>query len=506
MRSMKLLRNIHSCLIIIFLLSGIESINAQVDTLSHFTKSVRYPLDNLRIQLDDIFNDPNFSNATWGVLIKSLKTGEILYKKNENKLFIPASVMKLFTSASSLLLLGSNYHYKTKFYTNGVIKRNKLEGDLIIRGVGDPTFSNRFYNSTDDIFNAWSDSLKLLGITEIAGDIIGDDNLFDDIAFGKGWAWDYEGNWFAAPSSALSFNDNSVDIMIEPSSIDMPAYVSISPQTKFVDIINNVKTVGLSRSDAIRVYRGKGKNLITVYGTIKEDAIPITKYVSVDNPTMYTITTLYDILIENGINILGSPKDFDETLNYESYDGFLHLFTHTSPMLKEIIKEINKNSNNFCAEQLLKTLGMELFGYGSIDNGVKGMTDILKVVGINPANMIIADGSGLSRLNLLTPKQIVSLLNYMYKSNEFENFYESLPIAGIDGTLAGRMSRTATENNVRAKPGYIDGVNSLAGYMKTTDGEKLAFAIIVNNFLVPTNLANYIQDMVCASLANFSRK
>ncbi|MFC2135130.1 D-alanyl-D-alanine carboxypeptidase/D-alanyl-D-alanine-endopeptidase, partial [Bacteroidota bacterium] len=447
----------------------------QSDSLANRGSTNLNPIQEMSIVLDDIFNDPNFDNATWGVLIKSLKTGEVLYKKNENKLFVPASVLKLFTTASSLLLLGSNYQYYTDVYSNGKIQNGILEGDLIIRGTGDPTFSNRFFDRNTDIFESWADSLLQLGIKEISGDIIGDDNLFDDLEFGKGWAWDYESHWFAAPTSALSFNDNSVDISIEPSSVDMPAYFTISPQTKFVDVINNVKTVDQNRRNGIRVYRGRGRNLITVYGNINMNDRSITKFVSINKPTLYFITVLSEVLDSKGIKIKGHPTDFDGNILKENYDDFHFLFRHKSPDLTEIINEINKNSNNFCAEQLIKSLGLELFGSGSIVNGVNGMKDLLNIMGINPDNLVIADGSGLSRLNLLTPNQIVNLLGYMYKSNEFQNFYESLPIAGIDGTLANRMNYEATENNVRAKSGFIEGVNSLAGYLKTADGEQVAF-------------------------------
>lgn len=459
----------------------------------------------LKVQLDEIFNDPNFSGSTWGVLVKSLTSGEILYKRNENKLFVPASVLKLFTTASSLLLLGPEYKYNTEIYTDGKIIDGKLNGNLIIKGKGDPTFSSRFYKECTEVFEMWADSLLAKGIKVIDGDIIGDDNLFDSNGLGKGWSWDYEGKWFAAPTSALSFNDNCVDINVQPTSLDMPAFLEIIPQTKYVDIINNVKTVKPGFNDKIKIFRGRGKNLITVFGGIKNELFPITKHVSVDSPTLYLLTVMSEVFEKKGIVIAGNVTDFSGDIKEDNYDGFIKLFEYKSTSLKNIIREVNKNSNNFCSEQLLKTLGLELFGFGNIENGVKSITDLLNIMGINSRNMVIADGSGLSRLNLLTPRQIVNLLSYMYKSNEFKNFYESLPIAGIDGTLADRMNYSGTENNVRAKSGSIESVNSIAGYIQTADDEPLVFTVIVNNFLVPNSLANYIEDMVCVRLANFSR-
>ena len=137
---------------------------------------------------------------------------------------------------------------------------------------------------------------------------------------------------------------------------------------------------------------------------------------------------------------------------------------------------------------------------------MKEIKNLIKDIGINPENIIIADGSGLSRLNLVTPRQFVDLLSYIYKSEIFRLFYDSLPIAGVDGTLARRMHNTKAENNIRAKTGYIEGVRSICGYAYTADKEPIAFSIIVNNYIVPYALADNLQDLVCLRLANFTRK
>ena len=188
--------------------------------------------------------------------------------------------------------------------------------------------------------------------------------------------------------------------------------------------------------------------------------------------------------------------DINTSLNYQKMKKF---YTTYSPPLKEIIKVINKNSQNFFAEQLLKTIGLEKEGYGTVTNGVKEM-------GINPESMVLVDGSGLSRLNYVTPKQFVTLLNYMYKSKYFIPFYNSLSIAGVDGSLGNRLQNTKAKDKIRAKTGYLEGVRSLTGYAFTLDNEPVAFSIIANNFNVPVKLAENIQDLVCLRLANFKRK
>lgn len=483
------------------------SLFAQKDSMKTSTQPAGYfPLNELRNQLDDTFSDPNFNNAIWGVFIKSLKTGDVIYKKNQDKLFIPASLMKLFTSASSLLLLGSDFEYQTDIYTDGTIENGILKGDLIIRGSGDPTISGRFTEKeSKEIFSNWADSLKSYGINKIEGNIIGDDNIFDDIGLGNGWSWDLKNKWFAAPSGALSFNENLIEIDVRPTKPNFPVSLSQTPETKMYSFANKVITVGDGDNESIEVYKKNGSEIFTLVGTVNEHSQTHKVFIPVENPTQFTVSVFKNILESKGIELGGYATDIDDInreLNYREYEL---LFSHFSFPLKDIIYELNKKSNNFYAEQLLKTLGHEIYNFGTTENGVKACKELFKVMGINPENMVYADASGLSRLNLITPKQVVNLLEYMYKSDEFNSFYESLPIAGMDGTLAERMKKTKAEGKVRAKPGLLNGVRALAGYLKTADNEPFAFSIIVNNYLVPSNLANYIQDLVCLKLVNFTR-
>ncbi len=454
--------------------------------------------------MDDLFNDPNFSNAEWGVVIQSLETGEFFYKRNENKLFIPASDLKLFTTAAGLFLLGPEYRFSTNIYMNGNVDGSVLDGDLVIEGQGDPTISGRFYNNNMfKVYEDWADSLAAMGIDEITGNIIGYDDDFDDKPLGKGWPWDLESYWFEAPSGAISFNDNVVNINVTTDS--NKAVISIEPDVNYMVINNNVQVVDGDSASSIDVYRERGTNLVNVFGVI-HDGDSVQTFVTVNNPTQYAMVVLKKILEERGIEVKGYPIDVDAASEPVSLNMIKKLFTWYSVPFKEIIKVINKNSENFFAEQLIKTIGFEERDFGSIDTGVEAMRSLFQDMGINPDNMVIADGSGLSRLNLVTPKQFVTLLNSMYKSKYFIPFFNSLPIAGVDGTLGKRMKNTKAANKVRAKTGYIDAVRSLSGYAFTGDNEPVAFSIIANNFLVPYKLVDNLQDLVCIRLANFRRK
>ncbi len=465
-------------------------------------------VNELNLQLDDIFNDNSFRNANWGVVIQSLDNGEYFYKRNEDKYFVPASNLKLFTTAAGLLILGSDYRFSTNVFINGYQSGSTLYGDLIIQGRGDPTISGRFYNNDIYyVFDTWIDSLLELGITNIKGNIVGDDNLFEDTGLGTGWSWDYETDWYSAQSSAISFNDNCVDLSIQYDHEKDSVIVKINPNLKNIVILNLVKpTVGSEKTN-VSVVRERGTNVITVSGKMRKDSDSILTYATVQNPTRYAMMVLKNRIEKRGIRVNGYAIDIDNYERLIDSNDLELLFTCYSENLSEIIKVINKGSQNLFAEQLLKTIGLEKMGFGSAANGIAAAKEIFSEIGLNPENIIMVDGSGLSHLNMVTPRQIAELLKYMYSNkNVYADYFNSLPIAGVDGTLGKRMKNTTAENNVRAKTGYIAYVRSLSGYALTGDNEPVAFTMIANNFSVPVKLAENIQDLVCLRLTNFRRK
>ena len=497
-------------LTLVLILVGFLSVFAQEkkDSLKEVPPKYSYStLPEFWNQMDDIFNDPSFSNASWGVLIQSLETGEYFYKRNEDKLFMPASCLKLFTTSAALVLLGPEYRFTTSIFKKGSVDGSILKGDIIVHGRGDPTISGRFYGGDMfRVYNLWADSLLNLGIDEIDGNIVGDDNEFDDKGLGEGWAWDDESYWYSAQTDAISFNDNCVDISVSVNHENRKPRVTVNPNTKYIVIVNEVSIVPNDSVTDIDVYRERGTNIITVSGTIKENSDTVKTFCTVNNPTQYAMVVLKDILEAKGIKVTGFPldvKDLTKPLDYRQADL---LFTNYSVPLREIVKVVNKTSHNFYAEQILKTIGLEEEHFGSAEKGIESEMDIFKDMGINTDALNIVDGSGLSRLNLVAPRHFISLLGYMFKSKHFIPFYNSFPIAGVDGTLIKRMKNTRAEDKVRAKTGYLTSVRSLCGYAYTGDNEPVAFAIIANNFNVPVKLAENLQDLVCLRLANFRRK
>jgi D-alanyl-D-alanine carboxypeptidase/D-alanyl-D-alanine-endopeptidase (penicillin-binding protein 4) len=472
------------------------------------------PEATLHREIHYLVNTPAFANAHWGVAIQSLKTGEYFYLQNENKGFMPASNMKLFTTATAISQLGSDFVFETRVYQNGKLDAaGTLLGDLVVRGVGDPTIGGRYSDSTEPdrmeaVFREWAQKLKNQGVRAIQGNIVGDDNFFSDQPLGFGWSWDDESEWYAAQISALSFNDNCVDIFFDPAGkTDALASFKLYPETDYVSVKNYVTTAVDGLETGIYFNRKRAGNDVTITGSISEKRSNVADWFSVENPTAFFVTVFKKVLIEQGIKISGHAFDIDSLENYQYVlADSTELLRQVSPPLKEIIKTVNKESQNLWTELLLRTLGAKFRGVGDDVHGIEVVKSFLEGVGIAPGGIGIADGSGLSRHNLITPMQVITLLRYMRTHKNSQNYYDSLPIAGIDGTIKHRMAGTAAQNNVHAKTGYINRVRALSGYVTTKDGEEIIFSLIVNNYLVPTSMANNVQDQICARLANFSRK
>lgn len=466
------------------------------------------PLENLRLELEQIFTEPDFVNASWGVAVQSLDNGQYLYLRDADKRFLPASNMKLLTTSAGLGKLGLDFRYQTFLYADGDAGPDSiLKGNLILVGSGDPTFGSRYFNSKNtQVFEDWADSLLAHGIRKIHGNIIGDDNIFDDEILGAGWAWDNESDYYSAQIGGICFFDNCVNVYFATDdSVSAKARYRLEPETEYLQIYQNqVTIVAADEENAITFNRKRGTNLVEVQGTLAKNTKEYQDWVTVDNPTRYAVTVLKETLKAKKIDIVGQVFDIDD-LEFQ-YKKQRRIAVYSSPPLIEIVRIINKVSQNLHAEQLLRTLGAHSSQIGNISTASGVMKAFLVGAGINAETIRIADGSGLSRKNLISPRQVVTLLRYVDKQPFGTTFYESLPIAGVDGTLKSRMVKTRAEKNVHAKTGTLENVRCLSGFITTQDGERLAFSMLLNNFMVPVSVATRIQDLVCERLANFSRR
>ncbi len=466
-----------------------------------------YTYEETQNFIDRQFHDSLFAHAHWGVLIQSIKSGETWYEKNADKMFMPASNEKIPTSASALLTLGSDFTFKTNLYYTGEIVDSVLNGDLIVKGNGDPTFYARFFDDPRDPFFNWADTLLKLGIKRIEGNIIGDDNAFDDQGYGMGWTFSDFDTWYSAESGALQFNENYVDLqIIQPAGLEDTVKIIPNVESEYFNVVNNTTIVDTGRT-RLKIDRPYGANEILVSGNVVVGTDTFERSPSIWNPTLFYTTVLKETFIKKGIQISGAAIDCDNIpyWNFKETDSLL-ILTHKSPPLNEMLKVLMKKSQNLYAETMVKTLGWKETGLGSFKEGKKIVENVLADFGIEPKTYAYRDGSGLSRYNYISPRQIVKILKGMRKSEYWETWKEIQPVAGIDGTLKKRMKGTKAEGNVRAKTGTLSNVRGLSGYLTTSDGEEIVFSFLVNGHLKSSRDTELITDSVLSFIAEYPHK
>lgn len=380
------------------------------------------PLEKLRTDIDAVLQEMLFTTASIGIKVVAVETGEVIYEKNSHKLHHPASTTKLFTAATALSKLGSDYQFETTLYTDAVVN-SKVVGNIYLKGRADPVLQPQ------DLMKL-VDALLQMGVKSIQGDIVVDETYLDAIWEGPGWMWDDRPLWI----SALSIRE------VEPDANTM------------------------SRAFAC------GHLLKTT-------------------------------LMEKGVRLKG--KIVSGTVPSEAH----RVANHLSLPLADLLKLMNKPSDNWIAELLFKTMGAEVMGEpGTWKKGREVVTGFLKEIMDAPPVHRFVDGSGLSRYNLLNAELLTRLLVYMYHNFELmPEFLASLPIAGVDGTLKNRMQGVSAEKVLRAKTGTLSGVSALAGYTVTADDEVFAFGILISHYVGPATSARRIQDKIGNYLAGFSR-
>jgi serine-type D-Ala-D-Ala carboxypeptidase/endopeptidase (penicillin-binding protein 4) len=464
--------------------------------------------------IDQILDQPQFENAFWGALVIDLNTGERIYARNPNKSFLPASLNKLFTSAAALDRLDPEFRYRTELLAEGPVHDGVLQGALIVRGAGDPTIGAPVFGiSGPDLFRQWADSIRNAGIYHIRGDIIGDDNVFDDVPLGTGWSWDDEPYAYAAEVSGLAMNENTVSVVVTAQRPGAPGDVRLEPETDYVQVINRTVTLPRDSSLARRFDRSRGTNIIRLSTRIPAGRTD-TASITVHNPTRYFVHVLRSVLLGEGISVGGRAVDVDDVDVRPDYLATQRVAVHHSPPLREIVRETNKRSQNLYAEHLLKTLGAiqavetGVVGPGTAPSGARSLLSFAARVGADTSRIRIADGSGLSRMNLTTPETTARLLTYIWQFPDNpvrDSFIASLPVGGVDGTLAGRFQSPPALGNVRAKTGTLSGVSGLGGYVASASGTPFAFVLICNHHTLRADAVRAAQDAVVERLSRYRR-
>lgn len=448
--------------------------------------------------IDFILRQSPAQRGFWGIEVVRLRDGRVLFKRNEGQLFMPASNMKLFTTAAALEKLGPDFVFRTTVESDSAPDAAGRLGDLILVGRGDANLGSRilpYHLKTerrvyaDAIFRELADQVASRGIREVQGNLVADDSYFLFEPHGSGWG-EEDLEWgYGAPVSALAFNDNELLLHVQPGSMPgIPAQVSLAPLGDYYQINSRLETSAKDTREHINVERAEGSKQLDIWGQVPFGASVDDDTVSIDNPPLLIGEMFRNLLEERGIKVRGQVlvkhSNRMDTVAMAapviSPDHRIVLAEHVSFPLSEDIKVTNKVSQNLHAEMLLRTLGRQVENIGSSATGLDALKNFAAEVGIPHDEFYFTDGSGLSRKALVAPEAVIKLLEHMAKSPYFNVYLDSLPVAGVDGTLSRRLENTPAEGAIHAKTGTITHVNALSGYMDLPSGEQLAFSIFGN--------------------------
>ena len=505
-------------------------------------KLIPAKLADLRSRIDEIVRQPALEPGFFAVKIVSLDSGQVIYEQNANKFVRPASNMKLYTVAAAFDRLTPDFHFVTSVYAKEKLEDGKVNGDLIVYGRGDPSIAARFNNG--DYFkgiNDLADRIVAAGVKRIKGDLVGDESYFNGAPVGSGWEWE-DLTWsYGAQVSALTINDNAIDLNIKPGDrVGAPVSITTGPpSSSFMTIVNRATTTAKGTRGDLRIYRGLGANSLEITGTLPMGDAGFVGGVSIPDPALAFVSMLRDALIKRGVKIDGRVR----TVNSRSGESVMRrmppwlmgaaggvnqplveIASLLSEPFNSIAAQTLKPSQNQYTELILRTLGrtriqtlagnvgtqevysLDADGRDDEENGLEVVKKFLRQAGVSDSEVALNDGSGLSRNDLISANTTIQLLTFMSKHKYFTQFREALPIAGVDGTLRTRMRGTPAEGNVRAKTGSLSSVASLSGYVTTAAGEHLVFSMMLNNYPDAAAVRRDSIDAIAVLLASFSGK
>ncbi len=446
---------------------------------------------DLQRAIDALLNASPVARASVGIQVLDLKTGVPLYSRNADRLFLPASTMKLFTAALALDKLGPDYRMITKLV-------RAPSGDLVLIGSGDPSMSGRVYPYKKDTpagdpmraIEDLADQALASGITRVDGDIVGDDQLYPWAPYPPSWTVDDIAGEDGAPVSALTLNDNTIAMTVHPAArAGDPATVSFQPAFEYYAVDNRVITVQGEKEPRIRLSRAPGSRQILLWGSIPLAGAAVREPLAADDPALFAASALYDALARRGVAIRGRPVARHRAVSGDAWpvEGEV-IATRSSPPLVELLQTMEKVSENLHAELILREVARVTRSSGTRESGLQELGAWLAGVGIKSEEWRAEDGSGLSRNDEVSPRAMTRLLSVMAASKHNEAWLGLLPIGGEDGTLEHRLccvGDAGLARQVRAKTGTLTRSIALSGYANSKARGRLAFSIMVNNFSAP---------------------
>jgi len=489
-------------------------------------------LAELKNRIDEIVRQPALEPGFFAVKIVSLDSGQVIYEQNANKFVRPASNMKLYTVAAGFDRLTPDFHFVTSVYAKEKLEDGKVKGDLIIYGRGDPSIAARF-NSGDYFkgINDLAERIVAAGVKRIKGDLVGDESYFNGAPVGSGWEWE-DLTWsYGAPVSALSINDNALDLNVRPgATVGAPVSVTTGPaNASFITIVNRATTSPKELRSNLQIYRGLGANTLEITGTLPIGDAGFRGGIAIPDPPLAFVSMLRDALLKRGVKIDGQLRTVNDRTGgsvlpripagFNSPTGTINQFpveitSLSSPPFATVAAQTLKPSQNQYTELILRTLGRTQ-PQPNVDSGrdrsdeelgLSIVRAFLHQAGIADSDVALDDGSGLSRNDLISANTTVQLLTYMAKHKYFAQFRDALPIAGVDGTLSTRMRGTPAEKNLRAKTGSLSSVASLSGYVTTAAGDHLVFSMMLNNYPDAAAVRRDSIDAIAVLLASYNGK
>ena len=494
-------------------------------------------LAELQSRIEQIVRQPALDAGFFAVKIVSLDTGAVIFEQDARKFVRPASNMKIYTVAAAFDKLTPDYRFITSVYAKEKPDDDgKVKGDLIIYGRGDPSIAARFNNG--DYFkgiNELADRIVAAGVKRVKGDLIGDESYFDGNPMGSGWTWQ-DLTWsYGAPVSALTVNDNAIDLTMRPGNkAGAPVVITSGPPAaSFMAIVNRATTTAKGTRSDLQIHRGLGANTLEVSGTVAIGDDGFTGGVAIPDPALAFVAMLRDALTKRGVKLEGRLRTvnaraggsivpvaataMNDAGKTSALPALVEIASLPSAPFNDIAAHTLKPSQNLYTELILRTLGKmrksaplpddtRRASQTDEDAGLATVREFLKQAGVNESQLNLDDGSGLSRSDMIMADATVQLLTFMTKHRYFTQFRDALPVAGVDGTLRNRMRGTPAERNVRAKTGTLSSVASLGGYVTTAAGERLVFSMMLNNYPDASALRRDSIDAIAVLLASFDGK
>jgi D-alanyl-D-alanine carboxypeptidase/D-alanyl-D-alanine-endopeptidase (penicillin-binding protein 4) len=436
-------------------------------------------------------------SGKFGVMVVSLTRGDTLFAHDAGDMMQPASTMKLYSTAAALDRFGPEHLFSTDVLRDSASAPGGIvKGNIYLRGDGDPSMSSRFWKDPNYPMTALARSVAAAGVKQVKGDLIYDASAFDDQKIPDGWKTKYLGAAYAARVSALSLNENLVWVAVRPEGGS--ARVELEPASTAIPLTNNVR---VARGGGGRIVARQSGDGIVVSGSIGANSGPLRYSLVVPDPALFTAGALQAALKAAGVTVDGTVKPG------KTPAAAVKVASFTSPPLSQIISEMNRESINVVAELLFRDAARASApgGMSSADAGLANLREFLsKKVGADPATINVSDGSGLSTLDSLTPRNMVHLLSYAHRGPWSSAFHGSLPVAGESELLRRRMRSTPAQGNLHAKTGTTDTVIGLGGYVTAKNGEIMAFSFLYNGN--DRWNAKSTMDAMGATLANFVRE